>query len=99
MDGNIQNGAPDAIGIIRTSTGELVDALSYEGSVTSGKVTVGQGSIQLNFVEGDPANAVDGGTSQDYSIIRVPNGSDTNDAASDWRATTTVTPGTANVLT
>jgi hypothetical protein len=33
------------------------------------------------------------------SLIRSPDGSDTNDAATDWALTTTVTKGAANVLT
>jgi hypothetical protein len=33
------------------------------------------------------------------SLARIPNGSDTGDAAADWRFTTTVTPGAANVET
>ena len=33
------------------------------------------------------------------SLIRHPDGSDTNDAATDWRFTTTVTKGAANVAT
>ena len=31
------------------------------------------------------------------SMIRQPNGSDTDDAATDWATTTTVTPGAVNV--
>jgi hypothetical protein len=33
------------------------------------------------------------------SLIRNPNGKDTNDAASDWAFTTTVTREAANVMT
>jgi hypothetical protein len=33
------------------------------------------------------------------SLIRNPNGKDTNDAASDWAFTTTVTREAANVIT
>jgi large repetitive protein len=39
------------------------------------------------------SNTVDG------SLIRNTNGSDTDDAASDWTFTTTVTRGAANVFT
>jgi hypothetical protein len=31
------------------------------------------------------------------SLARLPNGSDTGDAATDWAFTTTVTPGRENV--
>ena len=33
------------------------------------------------------------------SLARLPDGQDTNDAAADWRFTTTPTPGAANVAT
>ena len=33
------------------------------------------------------------------SLVRSPDRSDTNNAATDWVFTTTVTPGTANVVT
>ena len=46
---NIQNGSPDGIAIVDTYTGELLDALSYEGSITV--VTIdGIGTVSL--VEG-----------------------------------------------
>lgn len=92
---NVQNGSPDALGILDSITGDLIEALSYEGSVTAGVIT-GFGSF--NFVEGTvlsgtvaDSNAVVG------SLCRIPNGTDTNDADSDWKFSTTPTPGSANV--
>ena len=90
----MQNGSPDAVGLLDTTSGQLLDALSYEGSVTIGIVTGIAGP--LNFVEGNAASAEDN-NSFAGSICRFPNGSDTDDADTDWAFTTTPTPGAANV--
>jgi len=91
---NIQNGAPDAVGILDTATGELVDALSYEGSITAG--VVDGVAAPLDFVEGTPTAAQDSNTNQG-SLARLPDGQDTGDAAADWFFTPTPTPGASNV--
>lgn len=90
----LQNGAPDGLALLEGST--LLDALSYEGGITAATV----GGQTYNLVEGtvlptgvEDSNAVAG------SLIRNPDGKDTNDAASDWAFTTTLTRGAANVLT
>jgi hypothetical protein len=90
-----QNGAPDGLALI-DGAGTLLDALSYEGSITAATI----GSATYNLVEGNAvpdtvadSNAIAG------SLIRNPNGRDTNNAASDWAFTTTLTRGAANVLT
>jgi len=92
----LQNGAPDGVALLDTASGALVDALSYEGPITAAQI----GGAVYSLVEGTPlpptvadSNTVDG------SLVRNPNGHDTDDAASDWAFTTTPTPGTANVLT
>ena len=87
---NIQNGRanPAAVAILDTATSTLVDALSYGGSLTT----------PYDFVEGTPTTATDSNDAGG-SLIRNPNGTDTGNAASDWAFTTTLTPGTANVLT
>jgi large repetitive protein len=92
-----QNGAPDGVAVVDTSTGALLDALSYEGEITA--ATIG-GSATYNLVEGTAlaATVADSNTA-DGSLIRNPDGRDTNDAASDWVFTTTVTQGGANVAT
>lgn len=93
--GSIQNGSPDAVGLYNVSTDELVDALSYEGS-TSGPVTNGG---TFNFVEGtelDGMQADKNGAGEDGSLSRLPNGSDTDDANTDWAFTSNSTPGAAN---
>jgi lamin tail-like protein len=91
-----QNGAPDGLALVDTVAGTLVDALSYEGEVTSAVI----GGTTFSLVEGTAlaasvadSNAVDG------SLIRAPDGRDTGDAAADWAFTTTTTRGAANVLT
>jgi hypothetical protein len=90
----LQNGAPDGLALLDGAT--LLDALSYEGAITSATI----GGQTYNLVEGtvlpttvEDSNAVAG------SLIRHPNGKDTNDAAADWAFTTTLTRGAANVLT
>jgi hypothetical protein len=90
----LQNGAPDGLALLDGAT--LLDALSYEGAITSATI----GGQTYNLVEGtvlpatvEDSNAVAG------SLIRNPDGKDTNDAAADWAFTTTLTRGAANVLT
>jgi len=91
-----QNGAPDGIALVDTDGGALLDALSYEGPITSAVID----GTTYSLVEGTmlPADVADSNT-VDGSLSRIPTGTDTNDAASDWRFTTTVTRGAANVLT
>ena len=82
-----QNGAPDGVALLDTASGAFLDALSYEGAIPG-------------LVEGTPlpVDVADSNTITG-SLARIPNGSETNDAATDWRFTTSVTPGTANVET
>ena len=89
-----QNGAPDGVALVDTATGALLDALSYEGAITAAQI----GTATVSLVEGTvlaatvaDSNAVAG------SLIRNPDGRDTNNAATDWAFTTTVTRGAANV--
>ncbi len=87
----IQNGAPDGVALIDTSAGTVLDALSYEGSITAATITGITGSVSL--VEGTATSVADSG---DGSLSRLPNGSDTDDASVDW-GTGMSTPGAANV--
>jgi hypothetical protein len=88
-----QNGAPDGIALVDTVSGVLLDALSYEGEVRGAVV----GSATFDLVEGTalPEATADSNT-DNGSLARLPDGKDTNDAATDWRFTTTPTPGAAN---
>ena len=96
VDADPQNGAPDGVALIDTADGSLLDALSYEGSITAATI----GGQTYSLVEGTPlpasvadSNAVDG------SLARLPDGKDTDDAAADWAFTTTLTRGAPNVAT
>ena len=87
------DGAPDGVALVDTVTGTLLDALSYEGRID--QAVIGGGTYSL--VEGTPlpATVADSDTVTG-SLARIPNGADTDDAASDWEFTTTVTPGNPN---
>jgi hypothetical protein len=89
----LQNGAPDGLALLQGAT--LLDALSYEGAITAATI----GGQTYNLVEGTllPATIADSNT-VDGSLIRNPNGKDSDDAASDWAFTTTVTRGAPNVM-
>lgn len=88
-----QNGFPDGVALFDTIEGEVVDALSYEGPIERAFI----GSFAYSLVEGTvlPESVADSDV-RDGSLSREPNGSDTNDAASDWVFTTTVTEGGPN---
>ncbi|MDQ3034134.1 MAG: amidohydrolase family protein [Myxococcota bacterium] len=88
----VQNGAPDGIALIHETSGALIDALSYEGSITA--VTLG--GMSYSLVEGTATTASDSGT-EAGSLSRIPNGADTDDASADWAFTPTSTPGAPNV--
>jgi len=89
----MQNGAPDGLALVDTVTKALLDALSYEGEIHAATI---DGQV-YDLVEGTalPASVADS-NSVDGSLSRIPDGSDTNDAATDWAFTTTKTPGAAN---
>jgi hypothetical protein len=86
----IQNGGPDGMALVNTTTEEVFDVLSYEGSIVAADIGF---SNSINLVEGTPMSAIDTG---DGSVSRLPNGQDTNDADTDWSYTTVMTPGSAN---
>ena len=93
VEADAQNGAPDGVALIDAG-GSLLDALSYEGAIRAATV----GTATYDLVEGTalPAATADSNTVAG-SLSRIPNGSDTDDAATDWAFTTTVTQGAANV--
>ena len=94
LDIEAQNGAPDGVALIDTASKALLDALSYEGEIG---VAVIDGQT-YDLVEGAALDAtvVDSNTVAG-SLSRIPNGSDSNDAATDWAFTTTLTKGAANI--
>ena len=91
-----QNGAPDGLALVDTSKEVLLDALSYEGAIHAATI----GTKVFDLVEGTllPVDVADSNTVEG-TLVRIPDGADTNDAASDWVFTTTSTPGAANVKT
>ena len=95
----VQNGAPDAMALVDTATQTVLDALSYEGSVTAATIAGFPGTFDL--VEGTATAAVDDpGTAQapiaGSLCRRGPNARDTDDASLDWSFCTTLSPGAAN---
>jgi hypothetical protein len=91
--GNIQNGAPDGLAVVDTLTPALLDALSYEGPIVGATIPP---LPPVSLVEGQATPVFDDGAVPG-AMCRLPNGSDTNDALTDWTLCATVTPGAANV--
>src|SRR5688572_12611207 len=91
---NLQNGAPDGVALVNTLTMTVLDALSYEGSITMANITGFTSTPSL--VEGTPTSLADSNTTP-ASLSRIPNGTDTDDASVDWMLSATPTPGSANV--
>lgn len=91
-----QNGAPDGLALVDATTDVLLDALSYEGAISSATI----GTKVFDLVEGTllPVDVADSNT-VDGTLARIPDGSDAGNAAADWSFTTTPTPGAANVKT
>ncbi len=94
----IQNGGtPDGDGIAlidTTSPAHVIDSLSYTGAITAATIPGFTGGV--NLVEGT-ATAVSDSNTAVRSLCRIPNGEDTDDAASDWATAMMLTPGAANV--
>ena len=84
---------PDAVALYDVVDNDVLDSLSYEGSIHA--AVIGPGTYDL--VEGAPlpGDVADSNTVAG-SLARLPNGSDTDDAATDWTFTTAVTPGNPN---
>ena len=89
-----QNGSPDGVALYDTRYEGVIDALSYEGAIERAYIC----PFAHTLVEGTalPAEVADSNTVTG-SLGRSPNGSDTDDSATDWTFSTTVTPGAANV--
>ena len=96
VDVDPQNGAPDGLALIDTAKEVLLDALSYEGAISAATI----GTKVFDLVEGTllPVDVADSNT-VDGTLARIPDGSDSGNAAADWVFTTTPTPGAANVKT
>ncbi|HEX5062799.1 MAG TPA: lamin tail domain-containing protein, partial [Kofleriaceae bacterium] len=91
----VQNGSPDGIALVNTATNTLIDALSYEGSITMAEVPGIANPVSL--VEGTVlSNAIVDTNTVVGALCRSPNGKDTDNANADWKLCTTLTPGAAN---
>ena len=91
----IQNGSPDGLALVNTTTMKLIDALSYEGEITSTTIT-NVGTVSL--VEGMAISAaIVDSNAENASFSRLPNGYDGNNAATDWVLSKTLTPGLPNL--
>jgi large repetitive protein len=88
-----QNG-PDGLLLVDTADGGLLDALSYEGAITAALV----GGRTYSLVEGSALpDAVADSNTDAGSLARLPDRTDTNNAATDWAFTQTATRGAPNV--
>jgi large repetitive protein len=77
----LQNGSPDGVRVVNTSTGDTVDSLSY-GSGTIDGVTEGMSA----------ENDIGAGT-----LARCTDGADSDDNSVDFTITQTATPGSSNI--
>ena len=92
----IQNGSPDGVVLLNTRSQTVLDSFSYEGAMTNANVN--WFSRPINLVRGTAlATSVADLNTSTGSLIRWPNGLTTYNDTNDWRFTTTITPGTANV--
>jgi hypothetical protein len=98
---NIGNGAPDGLVLVHFDFDvncTVLDVLAYEGPMSAPLDFFRCGLV--DFVRGTPLPAdIEDSDSFAGSLIRLPNGSNTGDHATDWTFTTTPTPGAANVHT
>ena len=88
----IQNGAPDGIALIDNTAHTLIDALSYEGSMTM--VDLPGFTAPVSLVEGTATAAADAASAG--TLCRSPNGQDTDNASADWKLCTSPSAGSAN---
>jgi cytosine/adenosine deaminase-related metal-dependent hydrolase len=88
----------DGLALIDVPTSTVIDRLVYEATTMPIMATITGFPAPIDLVEGSflPAATADSGTAAG-SLVRLPNGTDTDNAASDWKFTTTITPGVANV--
>lgn len=88
----VQNGEPDGIALVNTAKGVVLDSLSYEGSMLA--VTLAGVNGPVSLVEGSPCAFADKGAG---SLVRAPDGYDTNNAGVDWGFAQVPTPGAPNM--
>jgi hypothetical protein len=91
----VQNGAPDGLALVDTTTMTVIDAFSYEGSITAAMLP--GFTTPPSLVEGTAlaATVADSNTIAG-SLCRHPNGQDTDNASADWAFCGTLSVGVAN---
>jgi hypothetical protein len=101
LTGTIQNGNPDGVALVNVSTRAIIDTVAYGGVVTLAKPSEANwAAFPLDGVAGVTMFDDSGTTIAPVvgSIIRNPDGTDTDTCSADWKFTHTMTPGAANVL-
>ncbi|HVV88776.1 MAG TPA: thrombospondin type 3 repeat-containing protein [Kofleriaceae bacterium] len=93
-----QNGPTDGLALIDVPSSTVIDKLVYEATTMPIMATITGFPAAVDLVEGTflPAAKADSNAAAG-SLSRLPNGTDTDNAANDWNFTTTITPGIANV--
>lgn len=89
----IQNGSPDAIVLVDTVGGVCLDAISYEGNTGAGVAS----GVNCNGTEGTGTSVADP-FAGNGTLVRWPNGYDSNNNAADWVLSVQLTPGAANAV-
>lgn len=93
--GFLQNGAPDAVALVRLGTmTSVLDGFSYEGSVAASTLAGVTGTFTIT--EGTGPALADTGASATDSMARSPNGQDTDANSTDFVVRAVGTPGAAN---
>ena len=95
----IQNGNPDGVALVNTSTTTVIDALSYGGAITNAPLFAGSTTSVVEGTVLDPT-VIDTETTTVVptgALCRLPNGKDTDNANADWKLCSAPTPGAANV--
>jgi hypothetical protein len=95
VDVTLQNGSPDGVALVNLTTKTLIDALSYEGAITAATID----GTTYDLTEGITIDTTADSSAVEGSLSRIPDGTDTNNSATDWAFTTTGTRGAANVAT
>jgi hypothetical protein len=93
---NIQNGSPDGLALINTGSLTIQDAFCYEGPMPAVNIIGFSGTRSL--VEGTPLSvSIADSDTVPGSLARLPDGTDLDNADTDWNFTSTPTPGGPNV--
>lgn len=89
----IQNGPRDAVLLWDTIGGRLIDTVTYNGVLHQAAI-LGE-AVEVDPTEGTAGAPADSGSAAG-SVARLPSGSDTGQNGTDFRFTSTLTPGAAN---